>query len=235
MAADLNPRRCTARGWRLRSVPASVCVILVLSTATTARAQTPSSTGQDVNEELPPAGDEDRLADFEQARGFYLSSDLGVFLSFGGSAGSSNLQPYLAVHAGLDLGDTWSVQLSAGGAYVADNPPSDNELLFGSQQVSSYQLFLAGAELVGSFQIAERVALQPRIGGGIAHTSPTLTDPDDPLGTSSSLQPQTTVAVDLAYLTLLTGFTAGASVAGVWVFGADIPGLATSLHLRYTL
>ncbi|MEL6759331.1 MAG: adventurous gliding motility protein CglE [Myxococcota bacterium] len=222
------------RSSRLCSIAAWVCLIFVLS-ATTVRAQATSSTGQDVNEQLPRVGEKDRLAEFERVRGFYLSGDLGVFLTFGGSAGSSNLQPYLAVHAGRDLDDTWSVQLSAGGAYVADNPPSDNELLFGSQQVSSYQLFLAGAELVGSFQLAERVALQPRIGGGIAHTSPTLTDPDDASETISSLQPQTTVAVDLAYLTLLTGFTAGVSVAGVWVFGADIPGFATSLHLRYTL
>ncbi len=186
-------------------------------------------------EDLPTIGEEDQLAVFELERGVYVSSDLGVFFTFGGAAGSSNLQPYMAVHAGFDIGDYFGVQASVAGGFVADNPPSDAELQLGGQQVTSYQMINLGLEFVGSLRPFQRLAIEPKIGGGIAYITPSLTDPALPSATLSGVNPQLTYGVDLKYLTLLTGFTAGASFTGTYVLGPDIPGLGIGFHVRYTL
>ncbi|MEM6730350.1 MAG: adventurous gliding motility protein CglE [Myxococcota bacterium] len=186
-------------------------------------------------EPLPTIGQEDQLAVFELERGVYFSSDLGVFFTFGGATGSSNAQPYVAVHAGFDINDFLGVQASVAGAYVADNPPSDNELVSGGQQVTSYQMFNLGAELVASLRPFNQIAFEPKVGGGVAFITPSLTDPADPNLILSDINPQLTFGADIKYLTLLTGFTAGASFTGTYVIGPDIPGLAVGLHVRYTL
>lgn len=186
-------------------------------------------------EDLPTIGEEDQLAVFELDRGVYVSSDLGVFFTFGGAAGSSSLQPYMAVHAGFDIGDYLGVQASIAGAFVADNPPSDAELQLGGQQVTSYQMINLGAELVASLRPFQRLAIEPKLGGGIAYITPSLTDPTLPSATLSGVNPQLTYGVDIKYLTLLTGFTAGASFTGTYVLGPDIPGLGVAFHVRYTL
>ncbi|MEL6547932.1 MAG: adventurous gliding motility protein CglE, partial [Myxococcota bacterium] len=156
-------------------------------------------------------------------------------MTFSGVNGSSNLQPFMAVHAGYDLNDFLGIQATISGAYVADNPPSDNELVAGGQQVSSYQMVNLGAELVASLRPLQRLAIEPKLGGGIAYITPTLTDPADPSLVLAEVNPQLTFGADVKYLTLLTGFTAGMSFTGTYVLGPNIPGLGIGFHVRYTL
>lgn len=184
---------------------------------------------------LPTIGQDDRYANFELERGAYFSSELGLFFTLGGAAGTSNAQPFLALHAGFDINELLSAQATMMGAFVADNPPSENELSGPGQNVSSYQLINLGVELVASFRPFERLALEPRLGGGISHITPTLTDPSDPSAVLGTVNPQLTYGMDFTYLTLLTGFTAGASFTGTYVFGPGIPGFGLGIHVRYTL
>jgi hypothetical protein len=88
---------------------------------------------------------EDRLANFELDRGFYLSSDIGVLISLGGQAGYSNLQPFVSVRSGYDLSDMFSVQGSVSMGYISQNPispyddPSTVES-FSGKKIASYDL-----------------------------------------------------------------------------------------------
>lgn len=188
-----------------------------------------------VPDQLPEIGQDDRYANFELERGGYFSSELGFFFTLGGAAGTSNAQPFLAVHAGFDINDFLSAQATMMGAFIADNPPSENELQVNGQNVSSYQMLNLGVELVASYRPFERLALEPKLGGGIAHITPTLTDPSNPSEVLGTVNPQLTYGMDFTYLTLLTGFTAGASFTGTYVFGPGIPGFGFGLHVRYTL
>lgn len=188
-----------------------------------------------VDEDLPQIGEDDQLAVFELDRGLYFASDLGVFMSFAGTQGYSNIQPYLALHVGYDLSDMFSVQASMAGGYVSNNPISDNELAGGGLGVESYQMLNIGAEFVAALRVAQRFAIEPKLGGGIAHVTPSLTDPNDNSAALPTINPQLTFGVDLNYLTLLTNFTAGASFTGYYVIGPNIPAVGAALHVRYTL
>src|SRR5438105_4430522 len=62
---------------------------------------------------------------FEMARGFYIGSDLGVFLVFGGAAQGksvSNLQPYVGLNLGYDFNTWFSWQVHAGRGFAAASP-----------------------------------------------------------------------------------------------------------------
>ena len=75
---------------------------------------------------------EDVLELFELDRGFYLGSDLGVFFALGGTRGYSNVQPYLAIKLGLDIGDYFGLQLNLSTAYSSGNPVSAQDRPAGS-------------------------------------------------------------------------------------------------------
>ncbi len=195
-------------------------------------------------EELPEIGESASLQKFELGRGVYFSGDLGVFLSLGGVKGYSNVQPYMAVRAGFDLSDMISVQLSLGNGLVSGNPPSahddpndPNGLGAGGNQTSNYSTLNVGPEVVFAFRPTERIAIEPKIGGGISYVTPSLTQDAtqaEPVLYSSVL-PMASFGVDFKYLTLLTNFTAGISISGYYIIGPNIPAVGAAFVVRYTM
>ena len=182
-----------------------------------------------------PAASEDRLAVFVLQRGLYLSSDLGTLQTLGGTRGYSNLEPYVALHVGYDLSRSVSLQLDVAQGYSAANPLSDYDAPDGAgRRVSDYSLLLAGVEVVLALRPSERVAVEPRLGGGAGYVYPALTDPADPRRALASVMPYVAGGVDLKYLTLLTDFSAGAGVTFYYLLGAGIPAVAESVSVRYT-
>lgn len=184
---------------------------------------------------LPQIGDEDQLAVFVLQRGFYLSSDLGVFMTFGGVRGYSNVQPFLSIKAGYDIGNYISVQLALSSGYASGNALSMNDAPGTTgQQVQNYGLFNAGLEVVGALRPTKRFAIEPKLGGGITLINPQPTDPNDVALVVQSPAPHIAFGVDLKYLTLLTDFTAGVSLSGYYVVGPNIIGAAAAFVVRYT-
>lgn len=178
---------------------------------------------------------EDRLANFVLQRGAYVSADLGMFVAFGGLAGNSNAQPFLALHAGFDINDYFSVQATMSGGYVSGNAPSEaDDPNAGGQQVQSYDLLNFGGEIVASYRPTERFALEPRFGGGVTRNNPAFTDPNDVTVVMSTVNPHIVAGLDLEYLTLLTDFSAGASFTFYYILGPNIPALGSALSVRYT-
>lgn len=182
---------------------------------------------------LPQIGEEDTLAVFVLQRGFYVSTDLGVFFSLGGVKGYSNIQPYLGLHAGFDVNDFLSLQASVSGAYVSGNPIIPYESAVAGNPIASYELLSIGAEVVGAYRPTQRFALEPKVGGGMSRTNP---DPNVVDATMSvpKMNPHISAGLDLKYLTLLTDFTAGLSGTFYYVLGPNIPGLGLAFALRYT-
>lgn len=182
-----------------------------------------------------PAAGEDRLAVFVLQRGFYLASDLGTFQTLGGTRGYSNLEPYVALHVGYDVSRSVSLQLDLAQGYAAANPLSGHDAPDGAgRRVSDYSLLLGGVQAVLALRPSERVAIEPRLGGGAAYVYPALTDPADPRRALPTVMPYVAGGVDLEYLTLLTDFSAGAGVTFYYVLGAGIPAVAESVSVRYT-
>jgi hypothetical protein len=185
-----------------------------------------SATSAQANNKLPQIG-EDQLAIFKLQRGFYFSTDVGMFMTFGGMRGYSNVEPFMAIKGGYDINDYLSVQLVASTGFSADNPVSkDNQ-----RSALSYGMFNLGGEVVGAIRPMQRFAIEPRIGAGITRVNPDLLlDNND----SSTFDPHLSGGVDLKYLTLLTDFSAGLSLTGYYILGANIPAASAAFVLRYT-
>ena len=186
--------------------------------------------------ELPRIGGEDQLAVFSLHRGLFFSSDVGIFLTFGGLNGMSNVQPYLALKGGYDIDDSLSVALVMSSGYSSGNPLSERDLPgMGGREVVSYGLFNVGGEVSYAIRPNNRFAIEPKIGGGMSNITPVPTDPDSPSDDPiPSTMPHVMGGVDFKYLTLLTDFTAGLSLSGYYVIGGNIPALAAAFVVRYT-
>lgn len=203
------------------------------ATAPTAEGATAEGAAAETPAKIDDA--EDRLANFVLQRGAYVSADLGMFVAFGGLAGNSNAQPFLALHAGFDINDYFSVQATMSGGYVSGNAPSEaDDPNAGGQQVQSYDLLNFGGEIVASYRPTERFALEPRFGGGVTRNNPAFTDPNDVTVVMSTVNPHIVAGLDLEYLTLLTDFSAGASFTFYYILGPNIPALGSALSVRYT-
>lgn len=180
---------------------------------------------------------EGKLAIFELERGLYVASDLGVFLTFGGVNGVSNVQPYLGLKVGHDLGDYFGVQLALAAGYASGNPVSENDVAgagVGGREIEDYSLLSASVEGVAAWRPTERFAVEPKLGAGITRIYPALTSPQDPTATLNPVAPQVGGGIDLKYLTLLTDFSAGISLTAYYVIGPNIPALGTGAVVRYT-
>jgi hypothetical protein len=184
---------------------------------------------------------EDRLANFELDRGFYLSSDIGVLISLGGQAGYSNLQPFVSVRSGYDLSDMFSVQGSVSMGYISQNPispyddPSTVES-FSGKKIASYDMTMFAVEGLASFRPTERIAIEPKLGAGLTLLSPAPTDTANPCTecSMSAINPHAMAGVDIKYLTLLTDFSAGVSMNGYFVIGPNIIAVSGAFLVRYT-
>lgn len=197
----------------------------------------PASSGAGAPPAGPPsqAPGDDRLAVFVLQRGLYFASELGILQTLGGTRGYSNPEPFVALHLGYDLSRTVSVQLGVAQGWAAANPISGYDAPDGAgRRVGDYALLFGGAEVVVALRPSERVAIEPRLGGGAAYVYPALTDPADPKRTLANVTPYVVGGVDLKYLTLLTDFSAGAGVTFYYVLGAGIPAIAESVSVRYT-
>lgn len=184
---------------------------------------------------------EDRLAHFELDRGVYLSSDVGVLVSLGNTAGYSNLQPFVAVRAGYDFTDMFSLQGSVSMGYISQNPistfddPSHMDS-FSGKKIASYDMTMFALEGVASFRPTERFAVEPKLGAGVTLLSPTPTDTANPCSDCgmSPIAPHAMAGVDLKYLTLLTDFSAGLSINSYFIIGPNVLAVSGAFLVRYT-
>jgi hypothetical protein len=177
---------------------------------------------------LPQIGAEDQLAVFELERGAYFSTDLGVFITLGGVQGNSNVQPFLALKLGHDIGDYVSLQASFAAGYSAGTPVSEADVRVASEATQNYELLNMGLELVGAIRPSPRFAIEPKVGGGFTRITPKMASVDEPM------KAHVVGGVDFKYLTLLTDFSAGITINAYYVPGPDILGIGTGAVVRYT-
>ena len=141
---------------------------------------------------LPDIGQTNSPTSFD--RGPNLMS-VGIFLSFAGRKGVSNVMPYLAIHTGYDINDELSAQLSFAFGYVSgnavrsiDNPLDPAAIGVGSRLIDNYDVMNIGADVVYAFRPTQRFAIEAKVGGGMTRFNPAPsleTNPaeaDSPLG-----------------------------------------------------
>ncbi len=222
-------------GSKPKAPPAGEAAAAPAEPAATPEAETEAEA--EAEEEALPQIGEDQLAVFVLQRGFYVSGDLGILMTFGGTRGYSNLQPYVGVKAGFDINDFIGVALAISSGYSSGDPLSDNDAGLGvaGQEVINYGLFSFGAEVIGSFYPNERFAIEPKLGGGMTRIHPTPHDPDDPNAYIPGFLPHVAGGVDFKYLTLLTDFIAGVSLTAYYIIGPKpILAGAGAFVVRYT-
>jgi hypothetical protein len=202
-----------------------------------AASQEPVEPAQEVSQNIPE--EEGKLAVFVLDRGWYFTSDLGMFMSLGGVRGYGDVEPYLALKGGYDFNDYLGVQIGLSTGYSSGNPASsadnpNNPSGARGGSVVDYGLLNGSAELVGAYRFAERLSLEPHLGAGITRVHPALTSREDPSQKQNAVAPHIVGGVDLRYLTLLSHFSAGVTVNAYYVVGPNVFAMATGLSVRYT-
>lgn len=194
-----------------------------------ARAATPG--GSEIGDSLGGA------TGFVFPRGFYVSSDLGVFFRLGtgykGASGLgegdrsvvrtySNAQPFIGLSFGYDLTDHFGVQASLGSGYVSGaahvGAPQGFSADAGLDVPTDYSLNFMNIGVTGTYFFFDRLAVEGRVFGGAVLTSPKLiTIEEVGLATWNAGG-----AIGLRYATLLTDVVVGVDVAA-YVVGTTIP------------
>lgn len=178
--------------------------------------------------------DEDRLyGKFELQRGLYVTSDLGLFMVFGGANKAvSNLQPYIGLSLGYDINQWFSWQIHAGRGFAASSPRSAAQDQQNRIRDFSFTNVLTGP--VVWLMVMERLAIELKAHGGVS-----ILDPIPLEAAIDGVQVPGVVAVvgggvALKYLTLLTDFTLGLDITFNYLLAANIPSLAITPSVRYT-
>ena len=176
----------------------------------------------------------DRLYDkYELQRGFYIASDLGFFMVFGGANKAvSNLQPYVGINVGYDILRWFSWQVHAGRGFAASSPRSANQ-----DQQNRIRDFSVTNVLTGPvvwILVLERLAIELKLHGGIS-----ILDPIPLEAAIDGVAVPGVVGVvgggaALKYLTLLTDFTLGLDFTFNYLLSVNVPSLQISPTVRYT-
>ncbi|MBM65290.1 MAG: hypothetical protein CMH55_03535 [Myxococcales bacterium] len=188
-----------------------------------------------------------QASEFEIPRGWYLESDLGAFMRFGGvkhcpldcstqvaaSVGNSALQPFVGLAVGKDLTDNVGVQLLFGTGYVAGAAVGDEQFYTmpgtdPSQKIlppQDYSLTFINPQVTYLILIEQlRLGLEVKAGGGLVIAQDAIDVSGKPVTTpteaqGSSMHLNVSAGLSVKYLTLLTGFVVGADVSGGLVLG----------------
>ena len=219
----------------LALLASSTLTTVSLAASTPPPAQT-VATDDEEEEKVKPKPVEDpsgRLYQrFEMQRGFFIGSDLGVFMTFGGAAKAvSNAQPYVGINIGYDFTSWFSWQLHAGRGFAADAARTANEDTRGLRDFS-FTNFMTGP--VVWIRVWERLAIEVKLQGGVAILDPIPLDPTIDGVSVSGVEPIVGGGLALKYLTLLTDFTLGLDLTFNYIIGINLPTLAISPTVRYT-
>jgi len=204
--------------------------------ATTPPAQTATAGDDEEEDTAKPKPLEDPSGKlyqkYQMQRGFFIASDLGVFMTFGGAAkGVSNAQPYVGLNVGYDFTSWFSWQIHAGRGFAADAARTANEDTRGLRDFS-FTNFMTGP--VVWIRVWERLAIELKLQGGISILDPIPLDPTVDGVSVSGVEPILGGGLALKYLTLLTDFTLGLDLTFNYIIGINLPTLAISPTVRYT-
>lgn len=202
--------------------------------------------------DVPPAAEPSPQDAFKIKRGFFASSDLGVFLTFGGrntnnpmlpSRPTSNIQPHLGVVVGYDvfhtdafnfsLGLRFAMGLSGGAGRVTAAETSDPE---STTKSNDFSVIEAGGEVGLGFLMTDRLALTFKVDGGAGIVDPDPSTTAGEVGAGGAVfAPTFGVGLGIEFFTLLNDFSVGFTMRfqGVLVDGL-IPGASFTIPIKYT-
>ncbi|MBN2499090.1 MAG: adventurous gliding motility protein CglE [Deltaproteobacteria bacterium] len=170
--------------------------------------------------------DESEEIVFQRLTGFYFEGRGGVFLTFAGSRGYSNGQPFFGFEFGYDITDELSVQVAYASGYQAANPIKDP---LEDPTYKHYDFGLTFFNLSADYDVwgGKRFALEARLGGGVVLISPEATPDQCPIDGDIF------AGFRFEYYSLLRHFTFGAEVDFYFVMPTMIPALSASISVLY--
>ena len=180
-----------------------------------AKAEVKTPAAVDVSEEII----------FERLIGFYFEGRGGVFLTFGGSRGYSDGQPFFGFEFGYDINEELSIQLAYASGYQAANPLKDP---FDHPEYH-YDFGMTFINLSADYDLygAERWAIEARLGGGVVIINPEA-DPDQGVVDGDVFG-----GFRFEYYTLLRHFTVAIETNFYYVIPSMIPALSASGSIIY--
>ena len=84
------------------------------------------------------------------------------------------------------------------------------------------------------FVHTQRFAIEAKVGGGMTRFNPAPSLETNPAEADSPLGAHVAFGADFKYLTLMTNFTAGASITGYFILPYGVPAVAVGGVVRYT-
>jgi hypothetical protein len=182
-------------------------------------------------------------------RGFFTETDIGGFMTVGGDDGYSNLQTYLQLGIGYDIGKNISLGLHYGTGANAANC-FNGKLEKDNSCTASDNFTVSFIDLTVSFlfQLAERFYISPKLAGGWTTLDPapiliavttggckTVADQSDPAKCTAVRQgPNAGAGVGIEYATYMDHFSVGVDVLARYVIGPNIISLQFFPRVKYT-
>lgn len=215
-------------------------VLMPLGPSGTPAAATEEYAASDVERELSEEAnaqkkDRGKLAQVKEHWGFYIASDFGVGLAFGGVRGYSNAEPFIGINIGYDFCKWISLQLAVSNFFSSTNAlHADDDPNVNKSGIRSFQSTNMDLQIIGRYLPHERVALELKLGGGASRLNALprsiRKDPTQETSWNGNLA----VGIGVKYITLLTDVIAGLDITFYYIMPAGVPAITFTPVIRYT-
>lgn len=174
-------------------------------------------------------------------RGFFTETNVGGLVNLGGADGYSNLQTYLQLGVGYNIGQSVELGVHVGIGANAQNcygqhPPNKPEVCVGQDGkvplTDNFTMFFIDATAAYLFQVYERLYVAPKLMVGYTLLDPAPAERAD--GTLVSGALNLGLAVGLEYATNMDHFSIGLDVATRMILGPNIISLQFFPRVKYT-
>jgi len=165
-------------------------------------------------------------------RGLFTETDIGAMMTFGGRDRYSNVQTYLQLGVGYDLGEHVELIAQFGLGTSAANCFAARDVGGRCALADSFTMGFANLTAAYLIRLAERLYLSPQVTAGYTSLDPAplLSDGGRPIRSAANIGG----GLGIEYATQMDHFSIGADVVGRYVVGTSIASLAFFPRLKYT-
>ncbi len=159
-------------------------------------------------------------------RGFFTEVDVGLFVNVLGSDGYSNLQSYLQLGVGYNIGEAVELGVHFGLGSNAQNcwAAYENDRCLGA---ANFTLSFINASAAYNFKLLHQLFLSPKLTGGW-----TLLEPEPILGLNGA--PNIGGGVGIEYVTEMDHFSIGFDALARLIVGPNVLSLQFYPRVKYT-
>ncbi len=174
-------------------------------------------------------------------RGFFTETNVGGLVNLGGADGYSNLQTYLQLGVGYNIGQSIELGVHVGiganaqncyGTRPANNPDGCVGQDGKSPLTDNFTMFFIDATAAYFFQVYERLYVAPKLMVGYTLLEPAPAERSDGSLVTGALNLGLGIGVE--YATNMDHFSIGVDVTGRMILGPNIISLQFFPRVKYT-